>query len=80
MVLGAQVEHGTIGTPKAKGLPMRRDARTKDLFAYDDGRIFHGINAAAQAIGCRTDSLTRALNGRRASILGFRFAYLEETS
>lgn len=51
--------------------------RRKPLMCIDDGRVFGCCDEAARAIGCRSDSLRRVLNGQREAVFGYRFKYVE---
>ena len=52
--------------------------RRKRIVSLDNGRIFIGSQAVADAIGCKRDTVLRHLSGARKHVNGLRFAYVKD--
>ncbi len=56
--------------------------RRKRIVCLDDGRVFFGLQAVADALGCRRDTVNKVLsmNSKQKRLRGLRFQYVEETT
>lgn len=69
-------------TKKARGITDKQRTaaalRRRPVICLNDDRVFSGASEAAKEIGCRYDSMVRVLTGKRRSIFGLHFAYLDK--
>jgi group I intron endonuclease len=69
-------------TKKGKGSSQKHleamERRRKPLICLEDGRIFYGAQAAADALGCKKHAVDSHLGGQQKTVRGFTLAYLDK--